>query len=87
MTTPAPAMTLEEAGQLPPPDNHVRAVCLQSGVMAEAGDVAAAQSAVSCPPEAGCCQGEGHDCWADDTPVCHVLVIHGKLVLTGSSAS
>lgn len=88
MTTPAPAMTLEEAGQLGPPDKHFRVLCLQSGQVAitDDADPAAQHAAISCPPGSGCCQGEDHDCWADDTPVCHPLVIQAKVVLTGSSA-
>lgn len=77
------AMTLEEAGALPPPDAHFRVVCLESGLTAEHDDPAALHGLLACPPET-CCQGGGHDCYADDTPVCHPLVIHARVVMTGS---
>lgn len=79
------AMTLEEAGRMLPPDRHFRVICLESGQVAEHDDQAALHGLLACPPET-CCQGEGHDCYADDTPVCHPLVIHAKAVLAGKTS-
>lgn len=79
------SMTLDEAGQLGPPDMHFRVLCLESGQVAETddNDPAAIHAAITCPPP--CCQ-EDHDHYDPATPVCHVLVIHPKVAFTVSSA-
>lgn len=76
-------MTLEDAGQMAPPERHFRVLCLQSGSVVEADDAGDAHGLIGCPPDSGCCQGEDHDCDGS----CHQLVIHPRVAFTVTSVA